>query len=285
MNTEWMRKIVPYVVWGIVGAVAVFAGLFAWSLVSGTGLDNLTSNNSDSFDGCNVVGITVHGCIMTYAPTADEGASGVPEGCGAMTISEDVLGVLTSAKADGRIRTVLFDIDSTGGQPQAAVEIEDAIKSTGMPTTAWIRGYGDSAAYWIASAADTVIASEESDVGSIGVTSSYVDNAKQNSEQGLTYNSLSTGKYKDLGNPDKPLTAEERAIVEKGNQISLEHFVATVAKNRKLPQDKVRTLADGSSWLGKEALSLGLIDTLGTYPTVLEHLKEVLKEKPVICWR
>ena len=285
MNTEWMKKAVPYVVWGLVGAVAVFAGLFAWSLVSGTEPGNLSDSSSDSFDGCNVVGINIHGCIMTYAPAADEGESGVPEGCDAMTISEHVQTVLESAVDDGGIRAVLLDIDSPGGQPQAAVEIEDAIKLSGLPTTAWIRAYGDSAAYWIASAGDTVIASSESDVGSIGVTSSYLDNAKQNSEQGLTYNSLSTGKYKDLGNPDKPLTAEERAIIEKGNQISLEHFIATIAENRKMPIEKVRKLADGSSWLGEEALSLGLVDKLGTYPVVLAHLKEVLKEEPVICWQ
>ncbi len=285
MKAEWMKKIGPPVAWCLAGVAFVLIGFTIWSYTDDSGSEGLYGDDSNNFDGCNVVGINVHGCIMTYAPAADEGTSGVPEGCDAMTISENVLSTLQSVKGHRNIRAVLLDIDSTGGQAQAAVEIEDAIKSAGLPTTAWIRAYGDSAAYWIASAADTIIASEESDIGSIGVTSSYTDNAKQNTEEGLTYNSLSTGKYKDLGNPNKSLTAEERALVERGNKITLEHFIKTIATNRNLAIEKVQALADGSSWLGEEALSLGLIDKLGTYPVVLAHLKEVLKEEPVICWQ
>lgn len=280
MKTEWMGKgeegVGRYVAWGLVGVVVVLGGVGAWWLLN---------EDEDSFAGCNVVGINVHGCIMTYAPAADEGTSGVPEGCDAMTVSEDIMDVLDRASKDKKIRIVLLDIDSGGGQPQAAVEIESALKASGIPSVAWIRGYGDSAAYWIASAADTIIASKESDIGSIGVTASYTDNARQNVLEGLTYNSISTGKYKEIGSPDKSLTADERELIEKGNRITLEHFIETIATNRKLSVEKVRALADGSSWLGEEALSLGLIDTLGTYPTVLEHLREVLQDEPVICWR
>jgi len=254
----------------------VFLGMFAWSLVK---------DESEDFSGCNVVGINVHGCILTYAPAADEGASPVPEGCDAMTVSEDIMNALEQASNNENIQAVLLDIDSGGGQPQAAVEIEAALKASGLPSVAWIRAYGDSAAYWVASAADTIIASKESDIGSIGVTASYIDNAKQNAEQGLTYNSISTGKYKDTGNLDKPLTPDERALIEKGNRITLEHFIETVATNRGLSIEAVRALADGSSWLGEEALSLGLIDKLGTYPEVLSELRSELGEEPVICWQ
>ena len=117
------------------------------------------------------------------------------------------------------------------------------------------------------------------------MTSSYTDYSRQNASEGITYNSISTGKYKDMGNPDKPLTPEERAVIEKSLRITLDNFVQTIARNRDLPVEKVRELADGSTWLGEEALSLGLIDKLGTYPTVLEHLREVLQDEPVICWR
>lgn len=280
MKTQWTgigkEGVVRYVGWGVVGVVVVLVGVSAWWILS---------QDEESFAGCNVVGINVHGCIMTYAPAADEGASGVPEGCDAIAVSEEIIGTLEQASQHSNIRAVLLDIDSTGGQAQAAVEIEDALTMAGLPSVAWIRGYGDSAAYWVASAASTIIASEESDIGSIGVTSSYTDYSRQNAQDGITYNSISTGKYKDMGNPDKPLTAEERAALEKSNRITLDNFIETVATNRDLPIEKVEALADGSTWLGKEALSLGLIDALGTYPTVLEHLREVLQDEPVICWR
>lgn len=280
MKTEWMgigKEVVGrYVGWGLVGVVVVLVGAGAWWLLS---------EDEESFAGCNVVGVNVHGCIMTYAPAADEGASGVPEGCDAMTISEDVVATLEEASRDTRIQALVLDIDSPGGTPQGAVEIEQAVKAFGKPSVAWIRGYGNSAAYWVASAADTIIASKESDIGSIGVTASYLDNAKQNVQEGLTFNSISTGKYKDAGSPDKSLTADERAMLEKSNHITLEHFIETIATNRKLPIEKVRALADGSSWLGEEALSLGLTDKLGTYPEVLAHLREGLGEEPVVCWQ
>lgn len=283
MKTEWMgRGAGRYLVWGLVATVVALVGVFVWAYVD---YDPDSSGESASLEGCNVVGITVHGCIMTYAPAADEGMSPVPEGCDAITVSEDIVGILEEASKEENIRLVVLDIDSSGGQPQAAVEIEASLKASGIPTVAWIRGYGDSAAYWIASAADTIIASRESDIGSIGVTASYTDNAKKNTQEGLTYNSISTGKYKDTGNLDKPLTPDERALIEKGNRITLEHFIETVATNRGLSVEAVRALADGSSWLGAEALSLGLIDKLGTYPEVLALLREGLQEEPVICWQ
>ena len=283
MKTEWMGKGAGrYLMWGLVAAVVVLAGVFVWAYVD---YDPDSAGESASLEGCNVVGITVHGCILTYAPAADEGASEVPEGCDAMTVSEEVMNVLDRASMEEDIRIVLLDIDSPGGQPQAAVEIESALKASGIPSVAWIRGYGNSAAYWVASAADTIIASKESDIGSIGVTASYLDNAKQNADQGLTYNSISTGKYKDAGSPDKSLTADERALLEKSNRTTLENFIGTIATNRELSIEKVRALADGSSWLGEEALSLGLIDKLGTYPEVLALLRERLQEEPVICWQ
>lgn len=276
MKTQRIKETPPYIVWGLVVVVVLLVSVFAWLFIS---------DESEEFNGCNVLGLTVHGCIVTYAPATNEGESPVPEDCDAITVSEDIMDVLERASKDNNIQAVLLDIDSGGGQPQAAVEIEAALKASGLPSVAWIRAYGDSAAYWLASAVDTIIASKESDIGSIGVTASYTDNAKQNAKEGLTYNVISTGKYKDTGSPDKSLTADERALIEKSNRISLEHFIETVATNRGLSTEKVRALADGSSWLGEEALSLGLIDTLGTYPEVLSELRNKLKEEPVICWQ
>ena len=94
----------------------------------------------------------------------------------------------------------------------AAEEVVNALKNATKPTIALIREGGVSAAYYAASGADIIFASENSDVGSIGITMSYMDNTKKNQAEGLTYNQLSIGKYKDSGDPDKPLTAEEKEL-------------------------------------------------------------------------
>ena len=116
------------------------------------------------------------------------------------------------------------------------------------------------------------------------MTLSYVDNAKEDIEQGLTYNSLSTGEFKDTGNPNKPLTADEKAYLEVSLQQTLQDFIQTVSTNRNLPLAKVTALADGSSMLGEDALKNGLIDELGTNKEVMDKLQQDIKTKPEVCW-
>ena len=132
-----------------------------------------------------------------------------------------------------------------------------------MPNAAYIVDSGASAAYLIASAADTIIASPFSDVGSIGITMSYLDYSAQNAAQGIEYISLASAKYKNYGDPDKPLTEEERALFERDLSVWHEALVAEVAENRNLPIEKIAKLADGSSMPGKLALEAGLIDAVG----------------------
>ena len=268
----------------------VFAAAWLASVVSAGGGGRSAAGTLESLadlggDSCNVVGIDLHGCLYTYAPDTSADSSGsASSGCDTIVASEDVVGYLKDAKEKDSVKAIFLDIDSPGGQPQAAVEIAAALKATGKPVIALIRGYGDSAAYWIASGADTLIASKESDVGSIGVTSSYVDNSKQNALDGLTYNSLSTGKFKDTGSTDKPLTEEEKAYIRKSLNTTFEDFIQTVATNRHLSVEKVRALADGSSMLGEEALANGLIDALGVQHDAFDALEKRIKAKPDLCW-
>ena len=129
-----------------------------------------------------------------------------------------------------------------------------------------------------------MFASANSDVGSIGVTMSYVDASKQNQEQGLTYNQLSSGKFKDSGNPDKALTDEERQLMMRDLNIVYDNFVKAVAANRNLAVETVRVLADGSTMMGSMALENKLIDKIGGFTEATQYLKETIGAEPVICW-
>jgi len=240
-----------------------------------------------SKESCNVIGLEIRGCILTYKPDNYDDALKLSDdgSCDTITASEEVVSYLREASKDEKIKAVLIEIDSPGGMPVAAEEIAEGIKTLGKPSVAWIRGTGTSAAYWVASAAGTIVASSNSDVGSIGVTYSYLDNVEKNTKDGLTYNMLSAGKYKDIGNPDKPLTADERSLIERDLNIIRDNFISAVAVNRKLSESKVRALADGSSMLGAAAKNNGLVDLLGTQETVYDSLKQLLGgEKPEICW-
>ena len=227
--------------------------------------------------GCNVVGIAVRGEIGITSDCTDEG-------CYVTTASDDILEYLKTAREDDSIQAILIDIDSPGGGPVASEEIANAIKATGKPTVAWVRQYAASGAYWIASAADTIVASPNSDVGSIGVSMSYLDATNANEQDGLTFNSLSTGRYKDTGSPDKPLTDDEKALLERDLYITHENFIAAIAENRGLSLEVVSELADGSTMLGKMALNNGLIDTLGGQEEAYGILRDAIGEEPEVCW-
>ena len=190
---------------------------------------------------------------------------------------------ITSA-AQQRFKAILVAIDSYGGWPVAGEDITNALKQAKKPTVALIRSAGTSAAYFVSTGADRIIASKYSDIGSIGVTMSYTDNIKQNQVNGVGYNQLSAGKYKDMGDPNKPLTNEEKAIYLRDLKISHENFIKDVAQNRNLDVEKVRALADGSSMLGESALANGLIDQIGGFSEAEEYLGGVIGETPEICW-
>lgn len=272
---------------GLLG-ISLLANLGSSSDETATDTSSVGSSDTDTGTAntnCNTVGIEIRGCILTYRPDSADSLLGSGENsCGAITSAESVTWALDEAANNPKIKAVVLEIDSSGGSPAAAEEIAAAMKALGKPSIAWVRESADSAAYWIASAADTVIASESSDIGSIGVTLSYVDNAKQNVKDGLTYNQLTTGKYKDTGTPDRALTADERSLIQRDLDIILQNFIKAVATNRHLSVTKVTALADGSTMLGRMALRNGLIDQLGTKVQVWEKLTTIINEKPYVCW-
>lgn len=233
-------------------------------------------------DNCNVSGIELHGSIDTYTSydSSDPDTTEVIDA----TASEEVVGAINQAENDENIKAIILEIDSYGGYPVAAEEIAQAMKSATKPTVAFIRKAGISAAYWSATGADIIFASANSDVGGIGVTNSYLDNSKKNVKDGLTYNSLSTGIFKDTQDPDKSLTEAERKLIMRDAYIINDNFIKTVATNRNLDSNKVRALADGSSMLGVAALQNGLIDKIGGIAEVKDYLKDKIGEDVEICW-
>lgn len=230
---------------------------------------------------CNVTAITLRDCLVTYT-TGEEGEA-ESQGCYALTSSESVVAMIEEANNDSHVHAILLDVDSYGGSPVAGEEMAEAVKASEKPVVAWVRSGAASAAYWAISPADVIVASKNSDIGSIGVTASYLDNAQSNEDSGYTYNQLSTGVFKDLGNPDKPLTDEERALVKKQLNIILDNFIAEVAFNRSVSADVVREIADGSTMLGEQALNFKLVDVIGGKKEAHAHLRELTGHEPVVC--
>lgn len=242
--------------------------------------DYSDDESDDSF--CNAQGVELRGDLVTYIPAsniAEDGSQLNDE-----TASDYILATIEEAEANEAIKAIILEIDSYGGSAVAAEEVANALKRAKKPTVVFVRSAATSAAYWAASGADTIFASSLSDIGSLGVTMSYLDNTQKNAKDGLTYNSLSVGKFKDYGDPDKPLTAEERKLIMRDLEINHNIFIKAVSENRNLPIDKVKLLADGSSMPGEMALENGLIDKIGGYYDAQIYLNELIGEKTEICW-
>lgn len=203
---------------------------------------------------CNIAVFPVEGVILPYA-SYDEYSL--------VTTPGMVRDFLSNAESDPFIEGVLFEINSPGGAPVASEQISDLISELTIPSLSLVGDMAASGAYLVAASADAVIASPMSDVGSIGVTMSYVENSIQNEEDGLTFVELTSAKYKESGNPNKALTDEERQKFQNDLDIVHDEFVKKIAEVRNKSTLEIANLADGSTMPGIKALEAGLIDGLG----------------------
>jgi protease-4 len=218
---------------------------------------------------CNIAVMPIEGVIMPWG-------SGVEYPEFAVT-PNDVRDFLSLVDDDSLfIEGVLFEVNSPGGTPVAAEQIAKQISSLELPTAVLIGDIGASGGYMVASAADKIFASSMSDVGSIGVTMSYVEESLKNKEDGLTYVPLTTGKFKDAGSPNKAISDEERTYFEGQLETINNEFINLVAYNRDMTYDEVKKLADGSTVIGQKAVEAKLVDQIGNRDSVKQFFAEKL---------
>ncbi len=240
--------------------VALTIGIIVFSVVATMSMER----------SCNVA---VHHLAGEMAVTPTEG----------MTDSDSLLRVLRANAEDPYVKAIILSIDSPGGAPVAGEEIMNALARSEKPTLALIRGVGASAAYWAAVGADTIMASRNSDVGSIGVAVSFPDESKKNEQEGVLYNEFGSGKFKHLGTPNRPVTAEEESLIEEGIQEVFSYFVEDVAFYRGMSTTAVMAIADGATMTGKKAVELGLVDQLGDLEDARRYMEAQIGEEAVLC--
>lgn len=203
---------------------------------------------------CNIAVLPIEGVIVPYHGVGDFEL---------ITTPETVESFMNLVEDEVEIKGVLLEINSPGGTPVASERIAERFKQSHLPIVGLIGDQSASGGYMIASASDYLIASPMSDVGGIGVNMSYVEESAKNEEEGLTYVQLTTGKFKDTGSPNRPITEEERELLQKDLDIVHNYFIDLVAKYRSMDRNAVSELADGSTMTGARALDSNLIDKLG----------------------
>jgi protease-4 len=187
---------------------------------------------------------------------------------------EPYLRLLHALRGRRRVKGVLLDISSGGGEAIASMDFYLAVKRLDAvkPVFASIGSLGASGAYMAALGARRIFAYPESAVGSIGVIFPHVAARDLLRRLGISVEFLHVGVHKDAYQGYRPLTEEERSKLLAVAQESYDVFVDLVARERKRPPEEMRALATGEFWSGTRSLQLGLIDALGDREAALEEL-------------
>src|SRR3989338_7280984 len=156
--------------------------------------------------------------------------------------SQDIVQFIEDADSNEDIKVILLELNSPGGTPVGTDEIASAVLAAEKPVVAVIREVAASGGYWVASAAEHVIANRMSMTGSIGVFSGYLEFSGLMEKYGIGYERLIAGENKDIGTPFRKLTDKEKKILQKQLDQLHDFFIMEVATNRDIPKTKVKAL-------------------------------------------
>lgn len=176
---------------------------------------------------------------------------------------------------DPEVTAIVLDVDSPGGTVDGIEELSKQIFDArgSKPIVAVADHLMASAAYWIGTAADEVVVSPSSEVGSIGVFAVHQDWSKALDQEGIKVNLISAGKYKTEGNPYEPLAEEARAAIHGRVTDYYEAFVDSVARNRGVKAAVVKNgFGEGRVVGARQAVALGMANRVGTLEETVDQL-------------
>ncbi|GKT10122.1 signal peptide peptidase SppA [Desulforhabdus sp. TSK] len=193
--------------------------------------------------------------------------------------SQETVKALRKYCRDDHVKAVLVRIESPGGGIGPSQEIAREVTRTlkEKPVVASLGGIAASGGYYIASAASHIVANPGTITGSIGVIISFPNLKELFDRVGYFTNVIKSGPFKDMGNPGREMTPEERALLQETIDKAYGQFVRDVARGRHLPEEKVRQIADGRLIMGETARELGLVDALGNFQDAVEAATALAK--------
>lgn len=222
---------------------------------------------------------------VIYASGEIAGGDGDDNSIGSETISKE----LRKVRNDDKVKAVVLRVNSPGGSSLASDVIWREVMLT-KKVKPIIISMGDVAAsggYYIACAADSIIAEPNTITGSIGIFAILPNMQKLFTDKlGLSFDGVKTGKYADLGDVSRPLTPEERAILQNSVNHGYDDFTKAVAKGRGKTQEYINSIGQGRVWTGTQALKIGLVDRLGNINDAIQSAakKANLKDYKLVSY-
>ncbi len=197
---------------------------------------------------------------------------GVVEIKGVIADSKTILKQLDKFKEDPNIKAIVLRINSPGGAVGPSQEILREVEKIRekKKIVASLGTVAASGGYYIACGANRIISNKGTATGSIGVIMQFTNAEALTKKIGLDFFTLKSGRYKDVGSPFRSMTPEERDYMQHLLDNIYQQFMSDVARNRKIPLEKLKPLAEGKVYTGEEAQQVGLVDEFGNLPDAIE---------------
>jgi protease-4 len=214
-----------------------------------------------------VVLITIRGLI----------SSSVPGSVGDSMV-DDLRAALRQARDDDRVKAIVLEIDSPGGEVTASDQIYNAVVNARArkPVVIYMDTLAASGGYYISCGGKYLMANETTITGSIGVIIQTLNYQHLLDKVGLASVVFKSGKFKDILNGARPMTPEEQALIQDFVMKTYDKFLGVVSKERNVPADTLRNgIADGRILSGREALNNKLIDGLGQLDDAFNKAREL----------
>ncbi len=207
---------------------------------------------------------------------------------GVLTSSTDTIQQFKQYEENEDVKALVLRIDSPGGTVVAAQEIYAEIQKLreNKVVLASMGNVAASGGYYIASATEEIVANPGTLTGSIGVISEYPNIEQLMKKVGLRSEVMKSGRFKDLGNPTREMTEEERQLLQDLIDNIHRQFIRDVALGRGRTVEEIEPLADGRVFTGEQAKENGLVDRLGNLQDALDRAAELagIEGKPVIIY-
>lgn len=201
--------------------------------------------------------------------------------------ADQIVRKLKKLSLDKDVKAVVLRINSPGGSVGAVQEIYDEVwrlKRSGKKVIASMGEVAASGGYYIASAADRILADPGTITGSIGVIFQVGNLQELFKKIGVRVEAIKSKEHKDIGSPFRQMTEKEREIIRSIINDAYNQFIEAILKGRKMEKEKLLLLADGRIFSGAQAKEAGLIDELGNLEAAILKAGEIsgIKEKPKI---
>lgn len=222
---------------------------------------------------------------MTSVPLSDESSSkdiiailyaegGITDGSGTEGItSKRYVKELEKLKDNDKVKAVVFRINSGGGSAHASEQIWKAVGELKekKPIVVSMGDYAASGGYYIACNASKIIAQPNTLTGSIGIFGMFPNIEGLTKKVGLSHDVVKTNKFADFGTFTRPMRDDEKVVLQQYVENGYDLFITRCADGRGMSKDSIDHIGQGRVWTGNQALTIGLVDAIGSINTAVEE--------------